>query len=340
MSKLGPDLDQFQDPWGLLRRMVLSGDPAARWVLMQRAASLLARPLDGLLGHIETRRNQDAAPVHLPLILIVGAPRAGTTLLHQVLVRGLNVAYFDNLGSLFPRATLTGRSLFGRPSRAAPSSFSSFYGSTAGWRAPNDGFHVWNRWLGDHRYRAKQELSEAEAEDMRRFFAHWLKWAGKPLLNKNNRNADCVPMLADALEDAVFVEISREPEYVVQSLLLARVEVQGRVEHGWGLDSEPVDPGADRETAIDAVCYQVMRIQRKLERAASMVGPDRFMSLRYEDLCSDPGAIVRSVAAFVPQVELRRDADLGKIGPFPPRNEPRLPAWEIRRIRDRWDALR
>jgi len=250
-----------------------------------------------------------------------------------VLARCLEVSYFDNLSSLFPRAPLTGRFLFGRPSRAAHYSFRSYYGNTAGWYAPNDGFHVWNRWLGDHRYHARQSLSEADADHMRRFFASWLAKTAKPFLNKNNRNAECVPVLAGILDNAVFVEVSREPEYVVQSLLSARVAVQGRVEYGWGLDSEQVELGAGRETVIDAVCGQVIRVQQKLEHAAAAVGDRRYLRVRYEDLCSDPGAIVGSVAAFIPQVELRSDADLGAIGSFSTRNECRLPQSEIQHIR-------
>jgi len=334
MGRLGRDLDQFRDPWGLLRRMVLSGDPIARWVLMQRAASLLARPVDALLG-LNERRKLELSPSDLPLILIIGPPRVGTTLLYQLLVRWLHVSYFNNLSAIFPRAPLTGRFLFGRPGRAAHYSFRSYYSNTTGWYAPNDGFHVWNRWLGDHRYHARQSLSEADADDMRRFFAGWLAKSGKPILNKNNRNADCVPLLAGILDNAVFVEICRESEYVVQSLLLARAAIQGRVEYGWGLDSEQVELGAGRETVIDTVCDQVIRIQGKLERAAVAVGDHRYLRVRYEDLCRDPGAIVESVAAFIPQVVMRSGAELSAIGSLASRNECRLPQPEFQHIRRR-----
>ena len=170
---------------------------------------------------------------------------------------------------------------------------------------------------------------------MRGFFASWLKKTGRPFLNKNNRNSDCVPLLADVLDNAIFVEVSREPEYVIQSILLAREAIQGRVERGWGLDSEQVELGAERETVIDAVCDQVMRIQRKLEHAATAVGDGRYLRVRYEDLCQEPGAVVASIAAHIPQVGLRPGTDLASIGPFSVRNGCRLPQSEMQYIRRR-----
>jgi hypothetical protein len=173
---------------------------------------------------------------------------------------------------------------------------------------------------------------------MRLFFGHWVAESGKPLVNKNNRNADCVPLLADVLPNAVFIEVSREPVYVVQSLLLARPTIQGRVERGWGLDSEEVELGASRETVIDSVCDQVIRIRQRLEGAEAVVGDGRYMRVRYEDLCANPAAVVEAVGAFV-SLELRPGTDLTAASPFPLRNEPRLPDSEIQHIRRRLGEL-
>ena len=340
MTKLTRDLEQFQDPWGLFRRMASSGDRTARWLLMQKAVSVLASPVDRLLSLSERRGGREPVSTDLPLVFIVGPPRTGTTLLYQLLVHCLDVSYFDNVDALFPRAPVTGRRLLRRPDRADRFGFSSYYGNTAGWYAPNDAFQVWNRWLGGHRYRARQELSEAAAEDMRRFFARWLSATGKPLLNKNNRNADCVPLLADALGNSVFVEVSREHEFVVQSLLMARETVQGRVERGWGLDSEQLEPGAPREMVIDAVCAQLDRIQEKLDHAAAAAGNRRYLRIKYEDVCSDPGGTVEAVAAFVPEVTFRSGVDPRAIGPFRGRNVMTLPQSEVDYIRQRLAAVK
>jgi hypothetical protein len=170
---------------------------------------------------------------------------------------------------------------------------------------------------------------------MREFFDAWLERTGKPFLNKNNRNADCVPLLAATLRNAVFIEVVREPEYVVQSLLLARAAIQGRAEYGWGLDSQQVELGARREAVLDSVCDQVIRIHEKLDRAEAAAGDSRYLRISYEDLCSDPAAIVESVAAYIPRVELRPGADLGAIGTISTRNECRLPGSEMEYIRQR-----
>ena len=94
----------FQDPIGLVRRMLASGDPAARSALGREALRYLLLPLDWVLGRFEQRRLKPSAGRLPPIVLIVGSPRSGSTLLYQVLAGHLPVSYPSNLTALFERA--------------------------------------------------------------------------------------------------------------------------------------------------------------------------------------------------------------------------------------------
>jgi hypothetical protein len=163
---------------------------------------------------------------------------------------------------------------------------------------PNDGFHIWNRWLGTDRYRAPAVLPEATVARMRQFFAAWTGTFGRPLLNKNNRNLDCVALLGRALPEATFVVVRRNPVDVVQSLLLARQAVQGDKRRKWGVRSYDQENGHPLGY-VDSVCRQVVEVERTLQREVETLAPARVIDVRYEGFCADPGESMDRIATRV-----------------------------------------
>src|SRR6266481_489501 len=93
----------FKDPIGLTVRLLRSRDPDAYFAMAASFLSSITAPLDRLLEMKERRIYAQAAPPQRPIIFVTGAPRSGTTLVSQVLVHHLPVAYFNNLSALFPR---------------------------------------------------------------------------------------------------------------------------------------------------------------------------------------------------------------------------------------------
>ena len=323
----------FSDPVGLLLRMLSSGDRAARGALVREFSTVVLSPLDLCLQIAETRRIRSARSSMLPLVLIVGAPRAGTTLVYQVLAHYLPVTYFTNLSALFPRAPITASRLFLPASQTAPASVHSYYGNTAGLAGPNDGFHIWNRWLGTDRYRALQALDDDAISAMRRFFAAWTQTFGRPLLNKNNRNTDCVALLGRVMPEAFFVVVRRDPVYVAQSLLIARQHVQGDKRRRWGLHSLDQTRETDPLGYVDSVCRQIVEIERKLAEDRQTLAARQFIDVQYEHFCQNPADSVAEISsriwgATMDTTTLRRELDLGG-GSF---NQRRVTPEEFERI--------
>jgi hypothetical protein len=319
--------------------MLRSGDRAAREALVREGAQLVLSPLDRCLELLEERRLRDAGTSIQPLVLIVGSSRAGTTLTYQALARYLPVTYFTNLSSLFPRAPLTASRLFHHRPPVAPGRLHNYFGNTAGLTGPNDGFHIWNRWLGTDRYRAPAALPEATVARMRQFFAAWSETFRRPLLNKNNRNADCVALLGRVLPEATFVVVRRNPVDVAQSLLLARETIQGDKRRKWGVrsyDQESSDPLG----YVDSVCRQVVEVERTLQREVETLTPSRVIDVRYEEFCADPGESIRRIAtrvcdAPVDTGAVRRELRLTAR----PSGERRVSPEEMRRIERRLSEL-
>ncbi len=301
--------------------MIRSGDRAARSALLRALVSYAAVPLDLCLQFGERRRLRDAAPSPpaasaMPIILIIGPPRSGTTLVYQTLGVHLPVFYFSNMTEMFPRSPISALNLFGSARRKSAGRYQSYYGNTAGLFAPNDAFHVWNRFLGKDRYHGPSELSKDVRREMQRFFDAASQAAGRPLLNKNNRNTDCAALLADALPSARFVVLHRDPAYIIQSLLKARTAIQGNASYGWGLRSrDSREEGGDAD-AIAAVCEQVREIDVDLREQLGRIDSERIIHVEYEAFCADPAKATAQIGKQFLGAEIDEAALRAKIGSF------------------------
>jgi len=298
----------FQDPIGLVLRMLRSGNRAAYSAILREAVRRLLVPLDLLLVPLERRRLHAARPTDTPLILIVGPPRSGTTFVSQVLTAFLQVSYLSNLSALFPRSPITATRLFRRIAQRQKTEFTSFYGQTSGLAGAHDGFFVWNRWFGDDRYETVVGSEFRQHCDMQQFFDAWSGAFAAPFLNKNNRNTSCLDIVADALDNARFVVVRRDPASTVRSLIRAREVVQGDKHHKWGLASQESQGQLDTLGYVDDVCEQVLQIERELSDRLDSIDPGRVYEIRYEDFCERPRSILQELTEQFPELECTGDA--------------------------------
>ena len=325
----------FRDPVGLVLRMLGSANPAARGAILRAAMSMGTVPIDWLLERRERRRLAATNPAEraTPLVLVVGPPRSGSTLLYQILAQCADVSYFSNLTALFPRAPITATALLQGHRLSGGGDFNSYYGQTRGLSAPNDGFEIWNRWLGDDRYDARHSLDDQSSDDMRRFFAAWTGEFSRPLLNKNNRNADCIALLANTLPQATFVVIRRDPFFVAQSLIESRLRVQGAKDRPWGLASTTEHSRAAEPLGyVDDVVDQIVAIETKLQNQQATMDARRIVEVTYESLCSKPQETVERIARCVPGLRLREEQQRQLLYPFKVSRDVRVTAHEARRI--------
>lgn len=286
----------FHDPVGLAVRLVRSRDPAALFAILSTFLAAVATPIDGLLAASERRLYDEAPEPRLPIVIVTGAPRSGTTIVSQVLSAHLPVTAFNNLTTLFPRAPIVANRRLARLLHKRPPVYRSFYGRTRGLAEQNDGLHLWDRWLGDDRYAVPEALDAATTAAMRRFFGAYEAAFGKPILTKNNALATGAATIARALPTSHFVFVRREPAYAAQSILRAREVIQGSRNALYGVpDPGRRDVGRDAATPIEAVCAQLAYHDRRMREQAAELGPKRFWVLEYEDFCRTPERIVERV---------------------------------------------
>ncbi|SDD92788.1 Sulfotransferase family protein [Pricia antarctica] len=287
----------FKDPFGLFKRMLLSRNTTAYFILFRELLSKILVPVDFLLQGFEKRiLKKSRIDSDQPVILILGGSRSGTTLLYQTLAQYLPVSYMNNFIALFHRSPLAALKLFNRFIPNSKRNYESYYGSVAGLDGPNDAFSIWNRWLGDDRNHIIKDISEQKKSEMKSFFNTWMQVSKRPFLNKNNRNSLCAPMLDSVFENVVFIEIYREPIFVAQSLILSRRSVQGSDKIGWGLLSEDSKESKDPLSYIDDICNQVYQVNCILAEGRKTIDTKKYIRVSYEDFCENPADLIQKVS--------------------------------------------
>lgn len=329
--------DNFKDPLGLLKRMLTSGNRAAYFTILREGFSLLFKPIDWMLQPLERRQLRKAKPSNFPIVLILGGSRSGTTLLYQTLTQYLPVSYFNNLSASFPKSPITISKWIYPLLRKRKGNFNNYYGSVSGFNGPNDGFPIWNRWFGADRNSAEGS-DRTDLVDMRRFFRAWQEVFPKPFINKNNRNSLLVPWFEKSLDQVLYLEIRRDPAYVVQSLILSREAVQGSKYIGWGVKGRDSDPAQDPLVYVDDICRQVFEVERVLDKLQAQIPSERYYSISYEQFCADPLRIVREIARFMGQPE-PSETELVGLHPFQNTNKKKVSDQEWERIQGSLDRL-
>lgn len=205
----------------------------------QTYLKIAARLLHPLLRRWEEKYFRDHANKgsNFQPIFIVGSPRTGSTVLYQILTNNDKFLYIDNLASPFHRSMFFGimlsRLVFGdRPHNQ----FKSKFGNTKSLHAPSECQSFWFRWFSrDHDYSDDRSLSRETLDDLRKTLHSIMNHHGKPLLFKNLACSQRISALHRAFPGAKFIYLRRDLTFSVQSLLLARRELDIADDRWWSV---------------------------------------------------------------------------------------------------------
>ncbi len=255
-----------------------------------------------------------------PPIFLLGPPRSGTTVLYQILLQQLQLAFIPNLLAAVPGHLV-------KICRLAPwlvrglggEVRSSYHGFVPGLRSPSEAGKIIDRWFG-------AEPSARDRASIRGHLAALSHAARSPVLLKALNLTPRLDALLAVFPRARFVRIRRDPRYVVQSVVEQREQLGLGVESWWSI--EP--PGWEEQLGrpvVEQAAWQVAALEGILDR--TLAGRP-VADLDYEELCVDPaGAVARVAAAF----------DLSPARHPPPVPE-RLDAANSRRVDDAtWSAI-
>ena len=279
--------------------------PAARPPRNARLDRLIAE-LAALLGPVEDRLTAAGGDTTGPVVLVIGPPRSGTTLLTQWLAASGRFAVPTNLLARFSRtpalgariqALLTdpayafGEELFDIAADSASGGFVSGNGKTRGALAPNEFAFFWRRFLRTEEIAplGSDGVAAADFAGIRAAFAQMEAVLEKPIATKGMFLKYDLADAARLLPRAFFVRTRRDPVANALAILAARERQNGNRETWYS--SRP--PEFERLRALDPVrqvAGQVHFTERAIDAGLAAVDPSRWLELGYETFCASPAA--------------------------------------------------
>jgi hypothetical protein len=235
-----------------------------------------------------------------PVVLIVSPPRAGSTLLYALGARCLDVTYLPNrLASWWISPTLGLWGAGGPKAPASAVSLESDYGRSDGPDGPHEFGWFWRHYLPlqDDDALDRARAARADWSGLRRELEGLAGVHQRPVWLKN-LNAVCFNLasIAEHVPSACFLRIRRDPLAVALSILSARERERGSTGSWWSI-RPPGWQRMQREPPESQVAWQVLQVERALDRSLPAVGPRRGFSIEYAQLTEAPTETLGTIAA-------------------------------------------
>ncbi|CAB3650511.1 MAG: sulfotransferase [Achromobacter pulmonis] len=275
---------------------------------VQRTEKYAKRPLDEqrvaqmnqLLLPAQAALERDAPEPAQPIVLVIGAPRAGTTLAGQMLAATGGFAYASNFLARFWQTPAVGaiieQALKIRDNDGID--FSSTHGVTKGWSNSHEFGYYWSAWFdrgqATHRLTPAQ-LAQIDAVAVRRSLGALEAVRQLPFVFKNNTWCTLqASYLAQTLPTSLFVVCRRNPLFIAQSILMARRERYGDEKQWWSVRPSTYET-ITQYSPHQQVVFQALEIQREMDDELRQVAPHRLIHAPYERLCAEPRHIIAEV---------------------------------------------
>lgn len=250
-------------------------------------------PLDKL-----NLNNSEIINNNLRPVFIIGAPRSGTTLLYQLLVKNSNLAYINNfIGNFYKVPVLVSKINSYLPISRNNLTYKSSHGNTFGLSGPNEFGNFWYRWFPRKpQYTKKNTLSNQSILEIRKVMSAIENNLGSPLLFKNVVNSVRVESLLEIFPNCVFLIVKREPLYNIQSIIKIRRKL-GKIDKWWSV--EPPTPKNLRKLPFKKQCIlQVYYLERYLDSFLNNEHASQFKVVNYEDICQDTSQELSRIHQF------------------------------------------
>lgn len=268
------------------------------------------REMEQLLADPEKRAIERFSRPLKPVFLIVGCARSGSTLLYQYLASTGLFAYPTNIMSRFYFAPYLGAriqqmlldfdrngEIFSRPKNV---DFISDLGKTFGPSEPHEFWYFWNRFFkfGDIQTLPDEELRRADSALFLKELAAIEDAFERPLLMKAMKMNWHIPYLASLADNFYFIYVKRDVLYNAQSLLLARKKFFGTYEDWYSF--RPPNYDLIRQKPFYAqVIDQVRETNNAIENGLSEIAANRYLTVQYEEFCSDPNPVVNELCKII-----------------------------------------
>ena len=242
---------------------------------------MLLRPICNIVDFFASSFISNQKKLSYKFILICAPPRSGSTFIYQVTSQILNSIYFSNLHQLFPR--LASKVFFKNINNINLKIYRNYYGYTKELRGVNEGNSLINYW-----FRTQDRSS------IRRRVLETMNWLGNKkkshIIIKNVGIYDRLFDLYQAVPEIIIVNVSRNPQQIIESTLKAFYEL--------GYFS-PIPKNMQNRSFNNPSKFaadQFINISKILDNQLKKIPNKNIINLPYEDFCKKPNFYIELIA--------------------------------------------
>ena len=242
---------------------------------------MLLRPICNIVDLFANSFISNQKKLSYKFILICAPPRSGSTFIYQVTSQILNSIYFSNLHQLFPR--LASKIFFKNINNSNLKIYRNYYGYTKELRGVNEGNTLINYWF-----------KTQDSRGIRKRFLETMNWLGNknklPIIIKNVGIYDRLLDLYHAVPELIIVNISRNPQQIIESTLKAFYELGYFNPIPKNMQNCSFDNPS--KFAVD----QFINISRILDNQLKKIPKKNIINISYEEFCKNPNFYIELLA--------------------------------------------
>lgn len=225
-----------------------------------------------------------ASSYHYP-VFIIGAPRSGSTLLYQLLLKQGRFSYISNLMALMPGFMIVLARIFKNLHKLDKIKYSS-YGYIPGIFSPSEAGAIFEKWFDS-------DPPEEAIKRIRNTIIQISRCFNAPLLSKNLKNSLRLSNIYKIIPEARFIYVTRDPIFNAQSILLARRKLFGNDSVWWSVAPDGYEIILDKDPLYQVI-WQVFEINKQIKRFLEAYSAD-YIEISYEALCENPELEVNNI---------------------------------------------
>ncbi len=237
-----------------------------------------------------------------PVTFLLEAGRSGSTFLSQLLLSCYRVGYVSNVLGKFWLAPYVGaiiekELLTGEP---AQSDLQSSFGNTSGAGEPNEWGWFWRHWLKlDGNVLHIEEPEQIDFQGLSQKLAAMEEAKNCSLFFDNSMTTANINILKKNLPSALAVELKRDPYFICNSHLNARIDRYGDVHQWYGYRPRNFLELSRIEDPVEQVVSQVKATLDEIQDGLRAFEPDEVLTLNYREVCDDPKSQISRIKLFM-----------------------------------------
>jgi hypothetical protein len=271
-----------------------------RWSTLRRIFKYTSPILKALEKPILRKYGQDN-PAH-PAVFIIGAPRTGSTIFYELVTNIYDVLYISNLNYLGFRNLFFSFWLSNSLFKNKPHNyFASSLGRTfdGGLKAPHEGDRFWYQFIpkGIH-YLELEDVKMKKVKKIKRIINAIIHKYNKLFVFKSMPAGLRLKIVKKLFPDAKFIFIKRNPVFVAQSIIKARIKYHGDENSWWSIKPKNYNEIKD-DKYYRQVVKQIYYIEKQIEEDKALFPSKNFLTVSYEELVQDLDQTLNKVESFL-----------------------------------------